>query len=198
MGMGIHLGMLDSRPFTRLSSLSIHRAHSWKLSFAETQEPPKIFFDHENDTVWFSPKFRSLRDFAAAVTLEERTQIRRIALTWERVVADAPWFMSEFPTLEEMVLVGSERNTLGEKVVVKHDVSEEVWGSGRTISFVENFDGEKEWFRVTYETQLEDVFLGGYVSVGRNPPSTKYMDFTREHEGNLQLVDRLRWLEMGE
>ncbi|KAE9376666.1 hypothetical protein N431DRAFT_295802, partial [Stipitochalara longipes BDJ] len=97
----------------------------WKLAFAidedeERDEQGRIFFDFEKDVLWVAEKLPDFKGFLKVVRMEERKGLRRLAIGFDRQLMTrefrsgeiaAAVLMKEFPLLEEIVLVGSERRT---------------------------------------------------------------------------------------
>jgi len=171
----------------------------WALSFAEEGEPAKVFFDCERDILWFGEKVPDLRLFFKAIGEKERTGVRRVAINFEQWVGPKNFrsgagigavLMKEFPLLEDIVLVGSERFS-----GVWGDALEGHKATKGVATFVENVDGSAEIFGLLQGSEL-DALGDVYRREGKVRPNIRYRDYTREDLELFEMEDKLQWLQM--
>jgi hypothetical protein len=98
--------------------------------------------------------------------------------------------MKEFPLLEDLVLVGSERFS-----GVWGDALEGHKATKGVATFVENVDGSAEIFGLLQGSEL-DALGDVYRREGKVCPNIRYRDYTREDLELFELEDKLQWLQM--
>jgi hypothetical protein len=179
----------------------------WKLAFAEGDGEGKIFFDFERDVLWIGENLPDFKGWLKAIGKGERSWVRRLAIDFDVQLLSrnfrsgagiAGILMNEFPLLEEVVLVGSERTAEDGRAGDGEDGLVKLFDAkGGRFTFVENIDGSEDAFRYIHGAEL-DAFRDVYKLEGRHHPELKYMDYTREDPELFKNMDKLRWLQITE
>jgi hypothetical protein len=179
----------------------------WRLAFAEEDGEGKIFFDFERDVLWIGEKLPDFKEWLKAVGRGERKGVRTLAIDFDVQLLPrnfrsgagiAAVLMNEFPLLEKVVLVGSERTAEdGRAGDAEEDPVRLSETKGDRFTFVQNVDGSEDAFRYTHGAEL-DAFREVYKLEGRHHPELKYMDYTREDPELFKYMDKLRWLQIKE
>jgi hypothetical protein len=177
----------------------------WRLAFASGEEEEeegegKVFFDDERDMLWVGEQLPNFKAFLEAARVGNGVMgVKRLAIDFDvQLLARnlrggagiAEILLKEFPVLEEVVLVGSERKTGKGEDWERGERRKRGW-----VAFVENVDGEEDAFRVTRAAEL-DAFKDECTREGRQGVVLRYMNFTREDPEVFEMVDKLKWLQM--
>lgn len=178
----------------------------WKLAFAEDKEEKargdgKVFFDFKQDILWIDEDLPNFKAFLGRVPEDDKRGVRRLAIDFDVQLLPrnlrsgasiAEVLLKEFPMLEEVVLVGSER-TVGESESAGKRVTR---GKKRgAVAFVENVDGAENVFWITHAPEL-DAFREVCKREGRQHLALKYLDYTSDDPGAFEMLNKLQWLQM--